>query len=130
MDELKAYISEVRKRHEASTQGNWSVEESKYDYELVVVDSPNYEVVAKVFEDRYGGGVGRGKANGEFLAHAHQDIPRLLQALEVASTALGRIAPFRDDPAHAGLGAIAVVALQMIQEALLVQNSDNDSQVG
>lgn len=94
-------IEAIRERHARTTPGEWD-----YDGEIVWRNVPegdpehhtgNWDVYAPGPEDdeypeepiivgNINGQIASGRANAEFIAHAHQDIPYLLDQLALART--------------------------------------------
>lgn len=71
-------INAIKARFEAATPGPWDSEESAYVYARVPGGRPNGEgiVHCNCYAKR---GATDDKANAEFIAHAREDVPRLVQ---------------------------------------------------
>jgi hypothetical protein len=82
-----AELEAIRKRAEAATEGPWYSEDNSVVYSEKVVDRKYGEPV-EVADTSCGPDIG----NAEFIAHAREDVPKLLAEVERLRDALEDIA--------------------------------------
>lgn len=88
-------LAAIRQRAEKATPGPWTVSRLARGY--VLVDSEQYTPIATTVEYNEDGTVhmlfagDECDANQQFIAHAREDIPRLLDALEAAYAEIERL---------------------------------------
>jgi hypothetical protein len=98
MNPINEQLAAIRARCEAATPGPWTStgaaewtpkQKSVFDEIGAGIESPCGEVVQGGLQDEQGGAVGvLLNADADFIANARADVPRTLDALEVATKAL------------------------------------------
>jgi hypothetical protein len=103
-DEITAALAPIRDREKAATPGPWKVErEHGYDTDGQPWSLPS--VTGPDGEDILLGGAGQPGADLRFTAHAREDVPLLLAAVEALlaqHTPTARVARTGKCPAHEG----------------------------
>jgi hypothetical protein len=82
---ISEILGEIKARADSATPGPWTLEEGYYDFRVAETLRHNIYGPEKVDWDHE-------VENGPFIAHAREDVPRLVEALEKANERLEFIA--------------------------------------
>jgi hypothetical protein len=92
-DDPSAALAEIRAREQNTVPGPWVVRETSTLWELILGNDRHQRALVRIPKAE----VWPGTANGEFIAHARTDVPRLLAALEAVLSLAADAEPVERD---------------------------------
>ena len=113
-------LAAIRQRVEKATEGPWN---TGFDYEKndPIVLAPGY-IEHTIDYTLTEGGLEHGKADAEFIAHAREDIPALLDEIDRLNATIQRVRKIVTDPQTVGWierdGDTAWIPAERIRKAL------------